>query len=166
MAHLWIQAPDWSVVPLDASPFPLAALPEGEGPRPDAVLLRRDGSRNEWLLLARPTAGIAVNGLPWRAGLRQLLDQDEIRVPGLDSLYFSTERLARTEALPPLDHEVACPRCRQPIPPGAPAVRCPGCEVWHHASTELPCWSYAATCAYCDYATAQDTGFRWTPEGL
>jgi hypothetical protein len=116
--------------------------------------------------MARPSSGTAINGLPLIGGLRTLSDQDEISCPAAGALFYSTERLARVEPLPALGYEVSCPRCRQPIASGSAAVRCPGCEVWHHGSEELPCWTYAPTCALCQQQTAADTGYRWTPEEL
>ena len=52
---------------------------------------------------------------------------------------------AGVEPLPAVSHDVHCPRCRQPIATGTPAVRCPGSEVWHHGVNEPSCWSYAPT---------------------
>lgn len=169
MPHLWLQQDtEWTVLPLEVTPLPLARLPTaGAESCPEAILLRSGAEgRAEWHLVARPASGIAVNGLPLLAGVRTLLDRDELRVPGLGALFFSTERLALVEPLPLTGHAVSCPRCRQPIAPESPAVRCPGCEVWHHGSTELPCWTYAPTCALCQQSTALDAGFRWTPEEL
>lgn len=167
MAQLWIEeANAWAVVPLSGTRVALAGLP---GARPDlpAVLIRAGtDERADWHLLATPSSRIAVNGLPLLDGMRTLSDKDEIRIPAAGALFFSTERLAQVEPLPVAGHEVSCPRCRQPIAPESPAVRCPGCEVWHHGSAELPCWSYAATCALCQQPTAADAGFKWTPEEL
>ena len=170
MTHLWVQqANQWAMVPLTLTQLPLADLPLApERCPPSDALLVKSGSdgRAEWHLLARPSSGISVNGLPLLAGVRTLLDRDEVHLPQLGSLFFSTERAAQVESLPAADHAVFCPRCRQPIAPGAPAVRCPGCEVWHHGSEELPCWTYAPTCALCQQSTAPDAGFKWTPEEL
>ena len=171
MAQLWIRdAGGWAVAPLDGTRLAMAGLPGAapiRGAAGRAMLLRPGADdRGDWHLLAAPASGIAVNGLPLSAGLRVLADRDELQVPGSGTLYFSTERLARIEPLPALSHEVPCPRCRQPIATGTPAVRCPGCEVWHHGVNEPSCWSYAPTCALCEHSTAADAGFTWTPEGL
>jgi hypothetical protein len=107
---------------------------------------------------------LMVNGLPLRAGLRTLQDRDELRVPGLGPLYFSTERIARIEPLPTEPDALSCPRCRDRIAAGSPAVRCPGCGLWHHQTEDRPCWTYAETCALCPQPTAADAGYRWTPE--
>ena len=166
MPHLWIpQTPDWFVLPLERDELALADIP----PRTDrrATLVKASpAGRPDWHLVAEPDSGITVNGFPLLAGLRTLLDRDEIGVPGLGALFFSTERMARIEPLPQTNVEVCCPRCRQPVLPETPAVRCPSCEVWHHASEELACWSYAETCALCRQPTAFDTGYQWTPEEL
>lgn len=169
MAHLWIhQADGWAVLPLERDSLTLdqirhAARPGATGPG-CAALRRTAHGREEWHLVAEPGACVAVNGLPVATGLRTLADRDELRVPGLGRLYFSSERLARVEPLPETGREVSCPRCRQRIAPLAPAVRCPGCDLWHHQSDDLPCWTYAVTCALCQQSTEASAGFRWTPE--
>ncbi len=167
MAHLWIeQHPEWFVVPLERDELALADMP----PRSDrrATLIKSGSAgKHDWHLVAANPDMILVNGMPVVGGIRTLLDRDEIRVAGLGALFFSTERLARIEPLPAtLPGEVACPRCRQRMQPGVPAVRCPSCEVWHHASDNLNCWSYGDTCAMCRQPTALDTGYQWTPEDL
>jgi hypothetical protein len=174
MAHLWVRhAGEWAVLPLDRTPLTLTAIrdatdsaaPAAGCPMPRAVLARTGSpDRAVWHLVAAPDSGVRVNGLPLAAGLRVLADRDEVRAPGLESLFYSTERLAAVEPLPELGGEVSCPRCRQPIAPASPAVRCPGCNLWHHETGELPCWTYAPTCALCPQSTASDAGFRWTPE--
>ena len=85
---------------------------------------------------------------------------------GLGRCYFSTETLARIEPLSEEDATGCCPRCKQGLTAGQPAVKCPGCGVWHHQSDELPCWTYAERCAICGGSTALDAGFSWTPEEL
>ncbi|MGQ0701894.1 MAG: hypothetical protein ACT4PM_02025 [Gemmatimonadales bacterium] len=166
MAHLWLeQSPDWVIIPLDRDELSLTELPPREPGR--GVLVKSGAAgRADWHLVAGEEHQIRVNGLPLVTGLRTLIDRDEIRLPRLGTLFFSTERLARVEPLPPEAGQVACPRCRQAIEPGALAVRCPACEVWHHASDELPCWTYAEHCALCRQPTALDTGYQWTPEEL
>lgn len=168
MAHLWIQeAGTWAVFPLTGTRCSLAELPlESSNPRPAALLARTSEERRADWHLVTTAGGIAVNGLPVAGGLRTLSDRDEIWTPATGPLFYSTERLARVEPLPLTGHEVPCPRCGQAIAPGSAAVCCPGCEVWHHGSEELPCWSYAPSCALCSQETAADAGFRWTPEEL
>ena len=163
MAHLWIQqAAEWFVIPIEEE-LRLAALP---GSAVRGAMVRSTGSRQDWHLLADEASGVAVNGYGLSGGMRTLQDRDEIRVPGTGSLFFSTERLAAIESLPETARDVCCPRCRQTVSPGTPAVRCPGCGVWHHASTELACWTYAPGCAMCGQLTAMDAGYQWTPEAI
>jgi hypothetical protein len=94
------------------------------------------------------------------------VDRDEILLHGVGRCYFSTETLARIEPLSEESATGCCPRCKQGMTAGEPAVRCPGCGVWHHQSDELPCWTYAERCAICGGSTALDAGFSWTPEEL
>lgn len=167
MAHLWIeQSPEWFVLPLEREELAFADIPPRAERRATLVKSGLAG-KSDWHLVTPSPDEIVVNGLPLLGGIRTLLDRDEIRIGGLGTLFFSTERLARIEAFPaPPNGEVACPRCRQPVQPGTPAVRCPSCDIWHHASDELNCWSYAETCAMCRQRTAFDTGYQWTPEDL
>ncbi len=182
MAHLWMQDGEgaWGVLSLSGPELDLGRLEarvggaSGERPpggvpgpaAPAAHLLRVPGEPAEWLLLAAPRAGLSINGLPLRVGIRVLVDRDEIRIGSRGTVFFSTESLARSEPLPSSDRPLLCPRCRQAIGPGTQAVRCPQCGLWHHQSAELPCWTYAPTCALCPQGTELDAGFRWTPEEL
>jgi hypothetical protein len=135
-----------------------------------AWLLRRRGNGGEeWLWLSDCASGWLINGLPLRLGTRVLRDRDEIIFAGAQISapgYFSTERPACIEALPESLEPIYCARCRQLIEIGAAAVRCPGCDLWHHQTAELPCWTYAPKCALCEQPTALEGGFRWTPEAL
>jgi len=160
MAHLWVWHEDgWA----DDGFETLAAVASA----PRILEVPRPGYE-AWLLLAARGMDAAINGLPLAGGLGVLSDRDEIRWKGSPTLYFSTETLARVEPLPDSDHEMICPRCRQPIEPGSPAVRCPrrSCGVWHHASERYGCWAYAATCALCPQPTPLDAGYQWTPEDV
>jgi hypothetical protein len=179
MAHLWISGEhgDWAPVLLDAIAF---TLDDGRPTRvsdPAIAAAPRDGAaiavrRVEtatgvhWALLAGHDARVLVNGAPVRHGIVVLADRDELRFDGKPALFFSTEILARVEPFPEDGGGGFCPRCKQPIAPGALAVKCPGCGLWHHASDELPCWSYAEQCAACPRHTTPDAGFEWTPEDL
>jgi hypothetical protein len=121
-----------------------------------------------WVLLAPSQSQVRINDTPLENGIRVLANRDAIRVPGLSTIYFSTERLAGVEAFPDSKH-VFCARCKLAISQGDSAVCCPQCGVWHHQQGPEgeSCWSYAETCALCDQSTDLDTaGFRWTPEGL
>ena len=175
MAHLWVQddTDGWVVFPL-ASPFlalpdalPAAGLRTRERqPSPDATLLRSVGpSGARWVLLA-PSRGVLLNGVPLLTGIRVLLDRDEIQFGAAGSVYFSSEALATVEGFPGSEQPLFCPRCKEGIAPGAKAVRCPHCGVWHHQTDDLPCWTYAPHCALCDQPTDLDGSYRWSPEEL
>jgi hypothetical protein len=186
MAHSWILGEDecWRVAPLTGDAWQI----EGSHPRlqaaaedpadADLLLLRaRDGKTERWLLLASRERPVSVNGLPLPLGLRELRDRDEVLVAGRECeltdspafrFFYSTERLARIEPLAVTTRPVYCVRCKQVIEVGSPAVACPSqaCGLWHHQSSELPCWEYSESCAACDQPTDPNVGFRWTPEEL
>ena len=176
MAHLWIHSAseDWAVLPLVADQFTLSADADApvrsrsaDEPAAGCVVLRRAFAREaveNWLLLAPPRMAW-INGQELVVGLRVLRDRDEIHLRGATPMYFSTEVLAQVAAFPGLTRPAHCPRCRQVIEAGTPAVQCPGCRMWHHQSAGCECWTYGPTCAVCDQATALDTGYRWQPEG-
>jgi hypothetical protein len=165
MAHLWLREDSSGQDGGDWSPVPLAGDSFAPAPACAGVVLRRavtsDGEH--WLLLGASTA--RVNGRPLDTGIAVLHDRDELLVDGR-RVYFSTQVLAMMEPAPPSDRPLVCPRCKQAIAPGTPSVVCPGCKVRHHqdAGHELPCWTYAPTCALCDHPTALDRGYRWAPE--
>ena len=170
MPHVWVHHEgEWAIAPAGARALVLDSWIDGANLRahPLAPRLCRVGRPDtaSWLLLSRP-GDVTVNGLPVPGGLRVLSDRDEIRVQGSSPVYFSTETLAAVESLPASDQEVVCARCRQAIEPDTSAVRCPGCGLWHHASDEYPCWTYAPTCALCPQPTDDGAGFQWTPEDL
>jgi hypothetical protein len=173
MAHLWRATENgWQPVAVDGAGCALDARldlmrPPGGAPGPDsssAILLRRTPG-DRWVLLARPGSPVLVNGLPAALGIASLADRDEIRLPPSAPIYFSTERLAEIVSCPPGTAGV-CPRCKNPVAPGDDAVRCPGCGLWHHASSDRPCWSYADSCAACPQPTSTGAGYQWTPERL
>ena len=175
MAHLWVrdEAERWVVLPLDHDAFSLSVRPPrpilrqlGEGDSLiDVVLLcTRVAEVGSWVLIAGVGSCVTVNGIPMATGIRVVSDQDRIRVPSADDVYFSTESLARVEDFPGLDQISFCPRCKQEIEKSARAVKCPSCGVWHHQTDELNCWTYADVCALCTQLTDLSTGFRWTPE--
>jgi Zn finger protein HypA/HybF involved in hydrogenase expression len=118
------------------------------------------------VLIASAETEVAVNGMPLVAGLRVLVNKDEIHVSSMDSYYFSAERLARVEKFPDAHQSLFCPRCKQEISSGVVAVRCPACGVWHHETDELNCWTYSDGCAMCGHSTEMNGTFRWTPEEL
>jgi hypothetical protein len=144
--------------------LPLAAGARALGP---ARLLRsRSADGERWLVMCAARASVRLNGVLLRAGIRVLRDRDELQVDGFGRVYFSTEQLARVEPFAPGERAAVCPRCKQAIAAGSPAVCCPQCGVWYHQSDEFPCWTYAPRCVLCPQPTALDAGYRWTPEGL
>lgn len=176
MAHLWSQQIDhaWVPIPLDADLFDLAtAAPMAMAASAvtslltSSAMLRRagEGTSAVWALLAHPDAAVLVNGTAARLGVVVLSDRDEIRLPDAAPLYFSLEQLA--EIVPfPAGGRGFCPRCKDPLDPGAPAVACPGCGLWHHQSEKRTCWTSGERCNACAHLTTLDTGFQWTPEEL
>jgi hypothetical protein len=177
MAHLWVATEEnkWAVMPLEDEGFSLSENPPRAARRttsdsevfPGVLLVRshaRDGA--VWVLLARPGSGVRVNGFPLATGMRVVSDRDEIRVPEVGSVYFSTESLARIDEFCGSDQILFCPRCKQEIQQGTTAVKCPACGVWHHEADELNCWTYSEVCALCAQTTDLDSGFNWTPEDL
>jgi hypothetical protein len=179
MAFLWTTDANgqWLASPLDGNRCRLSAqgIREGEQPGcqpPEGLLLlsESDAGQPRWVLLTQG-GQLQHNGLPLLLGVTVLADRDEIVIPAAEPdaarrFFFSSERLAAVEPFP-LETPATCPRCRQSLNPGQPAVRCPACGVWHHQLTERPCWSYAELCAACQAQTTALGGrFRWTPEDL
>jgi hypothetical protein len=178
VAQLWLRSNDaeeWTPFRMTARAYDLSVHPprpldeEGEpgsSPRVTAgsvaVVGAGDGARS-FALVVSANAGARVNGLPLAAGLRALVDRDEIQAPSFGTCYFSTEELAVVEPLPDAAHVPHCPRCRLPVEPESPAVRCPACQLWHHQTSDYPCWTYAATCAVCPQPTRLDGAYQWTP---
>lgn len=176
MAHLWIADPEcggWCVLPLErvshtlavTPPRPAARSPEPGADPSDVRLVPASGDGGPaWMLIAGPARAVSVCGRPLALGVRVLSDRDEIRVEGVGTMFFSTETLARIEPFPHADRGFHCARCKLALEPGAPAVRCPACGVWHHQAERRGCWTYAPACAMCDQATDPVAGFRWTPD--
>jgi hypothetical protein len=175
MAHLWslIDSKEWMASLLDGDAFVL----RGCAPYPvessfnlteahEQILLMRLANPPETWALVGGRGGVRVNGSPLPLGLAVLDDRDELRVSDEHSLFFSTEHIAKVERYPDSGPRGFCPRCKLSIESGSQAVRCPGCSLWHHHADEMPCWTYAPTCAACAQPTALDAGFRWTPEDL
>ena len=183
MAHVWIQDESgWNAAKLGSTHFDLGSLcalvptevssASGDAkpaPVADAGLARLvkvdETGAEVWALVTSPGSAVRVNGRSPTAGLCVLADRDEICVGISARCFFSTETLVIIAPFPGLERDVFCGRCRQRIEKGAPAVRCPGCGVWYNESPDLPCWTYAAKCVFCETRTALDAGFLWTPEG-
>jgi hypothetical protein len=177
MPHLFVRKPndnEWLVLLLTEPTLRLVPSPErwlaGDGDasaeRTGVLLFSRDPQHRSWVLAANGQSAVSVNGLPVHGGIRRLEDRDEIRVEGVGTYFFSAEERPRVE--PYSAGTGACMRCKLPLPPGGPAVRCPVCGIWHHENADegRRCWSEFDTCGSCCGTTAMSGGFRWSPEEL
>ena len=183
MAHLWLtdDSDGWAILPLLRDAYLLHARPptpigaceadldalatrDGRGPRVPAVLVRSGANHSSWILLTAGARSARVNGLPVSAGIRALADRDEIAINGRPPMFFSTETLAHVAPFAGSAQPLFCPRCKQQLENGVVAVRCPRCDVWHHQADDLPCWTYADTCAVCDCRTPLEASYTWVPE--
>lgn len=174
MATLWIeQEVEWLAVTLTERTYVFGAgrlEPAADGRDDVTRLVRRDGIENQWLALTGAGARVLVNGRQLLLGIRLLRDRDEM----LDAdetgrgrrCYFCSQEPPRVEPLPAEYSPTRCPRCKQAVVAGTPAVRCPNCGLWHHQTDQLPCWDYAATCTCCPQTTDLNAGYPWTPEAL
>ncbi len=175
VAHVWQrQGNEWGRRALDAAVCPLAdggragfsgAFSAGTG-QAAIIRLAADGAAasSSWALVAPPGVRVQVNGRAPVAGLRVLEHRDLIRTADGGRYFFTCESQAVVESFPGADRAMYCGRCRQRLDHGSAAVCCPGCGVWYHQGTELPCWTYDEHCVYCSRATALDQGCTWTPE--
>jgi hypothetical protein len=163
MSNLWRQAgPAWEAIPFEAE------LAEG------TVRLVRFGSGSDTgvALLMKHQAEVRINGLPILGGLHILQHRDELLIDG-KRFYFSAEStpiLARFQ-LNEGARQPTCPVCRGPLQDEEQAIQCPGCGRWFHQITEAQdgrrprtCWTYAATCRFCQHPTALDGATSWRPE--
>lgn len=170
MSHLWIplETGGHGVLVLEQAEYELPVrpqLPATDAPAP-ATLVRLAAS-DGWAVVAR-SEHVRVNGIALPAGLAVLADRDEIQLPGVGPVWFSTEIVARVVEAPALDGRTPrCPRCREPIEAGSPAVLCAGCRVWYHQTPARPCYTYQdAPCSACGELCELDGDFRWSPEEL
>jgi hypothetical protein len=126
-------------------------------PRQGAVLLARDGV---W---------VRVNGEVVLGGMRILEHKDEVLVEDV-RVVFSQESTPVVVAFAAgAGRAPTCPICRGPICDGMPAVQCPGCGRWFHqvegeGRPAKPCWTYAATCRFCQHPTAFAAEAGWRPD--
>jgi len=122
-------------------------------------------------LLVRPGVSARVNGEPVLGGLRLLEHKDEVLV-GARRLFFSAEAtpVVAVFHLPEGQRPPICPVCRGPVREGMQAVQCPGCGRWFHQRETTaqqpakPCWSYAATCRFCNHPTSFAAEAAWRPD--
>jgi hypothetical protein len=168
MPHLWFQSEHvWNVFDLTESPVALLRdrpVPVSVGDEPAGVLAALHRRANgAWVLFTDPKNKARLNGLDF-PGIRLLRDRDEIRVCG-QTYFFSTERLAVIEEYTG-SGKAFCPRCRQEMKNGTPAVQCPGCGVWYHEDGNLNCWRYADNCGLCPQKTPLIDTYQWTPEAV
>ena len=124
-----------------------------------------DGDETRWSVLVGERARVRVNGYPVVTGYRLLEHRDEIDVPGVGIVWFSTEELARVERFPGSARPTYCARMKVEITRGSPAVRCPSCRTWFAQSEQFPGWTYGSTCVMCRHPTDLDAGLRWMPGG-
>lgn len=178
MANLWQSLSDNNWVPVELSS---AAVLSGDSielvdqidldaHRGEALLYRHEMHSRQatWLLLAPARSHVRVNDTLLESGIRTLADRDAIRIPGLATMYYSTERLACVEPFAGPE-QIYCARCRLAIAEGDASVICPQCGVVHHehGAEGRNCFTYAETCALCDQPTdLESAGYQWTPEGL
>lgn len=179
MSHLLIKNAEGALVdhPLDTgiiqlSPDGPAALAvcKGLDGVSGPVLVRKQDPLGEecWALLCKSHGRTRVNGAPVFIGVRMLSDRDLIALGAGQRVFYSSERVAQIEPYPGGDDSTCCVRCKLPLLPDTPAVRCPapGCGFWHHQSDEQPCWDYRDGCTSCGHPTAFDAGFQWSPSEL
>lgn len=179
MAHLWIlTGGEWQVMPLvngvwsfDGATLQPRCSPEPEHPDGAAVIASFDlRGQTRHLVCVPPRDGyISVNGTRPPGGAHVLRDRDELLLGESVRAYYSTERRAALASFPGFeDRQSICPRCKDPIEPGTPAVQCPGsdCGLWYHQTSDRPCWTYDDVCTPCGQPTPFDAEFRWTPAGL
>jgi len=174
--------PGWTVFPLEGMTTARLCCCNGKlnveavdaaGAQPGSITLVQcqHGGHDVWALLA-DTHAVRVNGDALLLGIHLLGDRDEIRLPGGERVFYSTERAARLETMPDLGRLIECPCCLTEIRPGDPAARCPHCGLWYHQMPEdterpLPCYETAPNCKSCRQPLpALDGNYAWTPEEL
>jgi len=175
MANLYVPGGNaaWRILPLSADLNKLT--PQGpeplSDPEPDNLMLvrtRNACNHESWTLIVPPRRKVRVNGVRAPVGMHLMTDRDVIALGEGCTLWFSTETLAQVA---PYAGEPggSCARCRLPLEPGTPAVRCPAasCGVWYHEDEiSSPCWTYSERCPVCGHPTAFDTGYQWSPADL
>jgi hypothetical protein len=151
------------------TPTPESTMTPKPGPPhphpPPSLVLARPGQPSEtWVVLSFGPGGLVVNGRALSTGLKRLSHRDELRI-GVQRAWFSSECPARVEPYGG-ERELLCPRCKLPIEPGQPSVRCPSCKVVHHQLTGRACWTHVPQCSGCQGPTILGAELAWSPERL
>lgn len=162
----WPQALTGRLAALAPGAAPASLAEAAELPHGSVALLHAalDGTTSTWLLVDPAGARVRINGRLLATAVRALADHDEILLPGGRPFFFTTERRPERSTFPGSGRPSFCPRCRQAMEAGTPAVACPGCGMWHHETHEHNCWTYGESCAMCAQSTSFDSDFCWTPE--
>ena len=159
--HDLVEIASGAAVSIDAA----KARPQNAGP----LLVRTNEVHgfDRWALICAPDSRIRVNGAQIQTGIRVLSDRDAIADGNGSVVFFSAEQLAYVQPFPGKAGHT-CIRCKLPLEPGTPAVRCPApeCGFWHHQSDDKSCWSYTTACASCGHPTSSEAGYQWSPRDL
>lgn len=174
--------PGWAILSLDGitaaqlerrdGKLNLKPLDAATGAEGAITLLQCARAGQEGWALLTDVDAVRINGDAPLLGIHLLADRDEIRLPGGERVFYSTERATRTENMPDLGRTIECPVCLLEIRPGDPAARCSHCGVWYHQmpddrERELPCYTTASNCRSCRQPLPDLAGgFAWTPEEL
>ena len=141
----------------------------GARAQPSALLVRTGMARSErWFLVPYPGTRLDLNGGEILGGVSALRHKDVFGPAGsCKEWVFTTERHAHVESYRS-DTEAYCVRCKLALKDGQRVVVCPSCFAIHHqdASLDLPCWTYADTCAQCSRGTRMNNAYAWTPDDL
>jgi hypothetical protein len=130
-----------------------------------------EGAEGGIALLARSGVHVRINGLPVLGGIALLQHRDEILIRA-ERFYLSAETrpVVTTFQLESSSRRPTCPVCRGAVGDGEQAVRCPGCGRWFHqieaseSRKARSCWTYAATCRFCQHPTSLSGEAAWRPE--
>jgi len=125
----------------------------------------------EHALLIGCDCQVRVNGLPVLGGICVLQHRDEILV-GSRRVFFSAESTPEVEVFQHVGphRRPRCPVCRGELLDQQPVVHCPGCgRIYHQipateAAPAKPCWTYSATCRFCNHPTSLSGEPTWCPD--
>ena len=130
-----------------------------------------EGADGGVALLVRAGVHVRINGLPVLGGIALLQHRDEILI-NAERFYFSAEArpVVTTFQLGTGSRRPTCPVCRGALSNGDQAVGCPGCGRWFHqleaseGRIARTCWTYAATCRFCQHPTSFGEESAWRPD--